>query len=350
MRRDSFKYDLPEELIASHPTQDRTQSRLFYLEPLEESFRSEHRIFNTIIDCLNPNDLLVLNDTRVMKARFFAKKETGGKVEVLIERVLEDDEAWVHIKSSRSPKEDSLLHVDMLEGRSISLRVIERSQHLFKVKSEKGVSIFDVMDSVGHMPLPPYIKRSDEDADYERYQTVYSKELGAVAAPTAGLHFDEGLLEKIKNKGVNISYVTLHVGAGTFQPVRVDNVSDHIMHKEHVHVSSQVCEAIKETRKNKGRVIAVGTTAVRSLESAAQDGELAPFNGETDIFITPGFKFNVIDALITNFHLSESTLMMLVSAFSGQENIMNAYREAIAQNYRFFSYGDAMFLLPLKHS
>ena len=343
MRVADFSFDLPEELIARYPKADRTASRLMALNG--NSGGLEHLSFVDIADKLDKGDLLIFNNTRVIPARMFGKKASGGKVEVLVERMLDERRVLAHIRASKSPK----VGTEILLEDKVKATMVARHDALFELEFHSEEPVLNVLEEIGHMPLPPYIDRPDEASDRERYQTVYNEKPGAVAAPTAGLHFDEDLLTKLKAKGVEQAFVTLHVGAGTFQPVRVDEIADHIMHAEYVEVSPEVDEQIKQTKARGGRVIAVGTTSVRSIESAAkaaaQNNELiAPFYEDTDIFITPGYNFRVIDALITNFHLSESTLLMLVSAFAGYEHIMSAYQQAVAEKYRFFSYGDAMFL------
>ncbi len=338
MRVSDFHFDLPDDLIARYPAQERSTSRLLVVD--SESGQPVHRTFRDIIDYIEPGDLLVLNDTRVIPARLFGQKETGGKIEVLVERVLNDREVLAHVRSSKSPKPGTKL---LLEGGLVA-EMVARQDALFLLRFAGEEPVVRQLEEHGHMPLPPYITREDELADRERYQTVYGHKKGAVAAPTAGLHFDEELLAALEARGVEKAFVTLHVGAGTFQPVRVDKIEDHHMHSEYLEVSEDVVEAVRRTRERGGRVVAVGTTSVRSLESAAQSGELQPFAGETDIFIYPGYTYKVVDTLITNFHLPESTLLMLVSAFAGYNEIMNAYREAIEERYRFFSYGDAMLL------
>lgn len=337
MRRDLFQFDLPDELIARQPAQQRQGSRLLYLNSASNDL--QHQQFPDLIDHIQPGDLMVFNNTKVIPARLFGEKETGGKIEVLVERILDSHRVQAHIRASKSPKAGNQLRFD--EGYSAEMQ--ERAGDLFVLKFSQPV--LTVLDNIGHMPLPPYIDRTDTEEDKSRYQTVYAEELGAVAAPTAGLHFDQQLLESIQSKGAQIAFVTLHVGAGTFQPVRADNILDHEMHSEWLQVSEEVCQQVIETKAAGGRVIAVGTTSVRCLETAARSGKIAPFEGDTDIFIYPGYDFKVVDGLLTNFHLSESTLLMLVSAFSGYQPIMQAYREAVAERYRFFSYGDAMFLL-----
>ena len=336
MRRADFRFDLPPELIAQHPVAERPASRLLHLDRATGAIAD--RGFRDLPDLLRPGDLLVLNDTRVIPARLWGRKETGGRVEVLVERVLGESEALAHVRASKSPKPGSELWFED----DVRARVAGREADLFRLVFDRPLMPF--LESRGHMPLPPYITREDAALDVERYQTVYAEKPGAVAAPTAGLHFDETLLSTLTAKGVLQARVTLHVGAGTFQPVRVDDIREHRMHAEWLRVPAEVVEAVNSTRERGGRVVAVGTTVVRSLETAALGGTLQAYEGETDIFITPGFRFRVVDALITNFHLPESTLLMLVSAFAGHETIMRAYRHAVEQRYRFFSYGDAMFI------
>jgi S-adenosylmethionine:tRNA ribosyltransferase-isomerase len=351
MRVSDFSFDLPKALIARYPKAERSASRLMTLDG--NSGEIADRVFTDIVDQLNADDLLVFNNTRVIPARMFGQKASGGKVEVLVERLVDQHTVLAHIRASKSPKVGAIIYLGN-EGvdSKVQATMVARHGALFELKFDDGQSVLTILNEIGHMPLPPYIDRPDENSDKERYQTVYNEKPGAVAAPTAGLHFDEALLAKIQAKGIELAFVTLHVGAGTFQPVKVDEIADHIMHAEYVEVSSDVVAQIKKTKGNGGRVVAVGTTSVRSLESAAKAAEchgtdlkgLTEFYGDTDIFITPGYQFKLIDALITNFHLSESTLLMLVSAFSGYEHIMKAYQHAIAEEYRFFSYGDAMFL------
>ena len=298
-----------------------------------------------MLDKLNPGDLLVFNNTRVIPARLFGRKASGGKIEVLVERMLDDKRILAHIRASKAPKPGAELLLG--DDESIKATMVARHDALFEVAFDDERSVLDILNAIGHMPLPPYIDRPDEDADRELYQTVYSEKPGAVAAPTAGLHFDEPLLAKLRDKGIEMAFVTLHVGAGTFQPVRVDTIEDHIMHSEYAEVPQDVVDAVLAAKARGNRVIAVGTTSVRSLESAAQAAKndlIAPFFGDTQIFIYPGYKYQVIDALVTNFHLPESTLIMLVSAFAGYKNTMHAYHEAVKAEYRFFSYGDAMFI------
>lgn len=337
MKTSDFNFELPDKLIAKHPPAQRRDSRLMVIDRSRGIY---HEKFPHLLELLEPGDLLVFNNTRVIPARVFGRKESGGAIEILVERQSGDHQVLAHVRASKSPKAGTKL---ILDG-GIDVQVVGRQGEFFQLEAERKWS--DILDQIGHMPLPPYIDRADELEDKERYQTVYSKELGAVAAPTAGLHFDQDLLNALGDKGVHFAEVTLHVGAGTFQPVRVDDPLQHQMHSEWMNLDEEVVEKIRKARINGGRVVAVGTTAVRCLETAAASGELRPYTGETDIFIYPGYKFRAVDAMITNFHLPESTLMMLVAAFSGYDEIMNAYRDAVNQQYRFFSYGDAMFLHP----
>ncbi len=338
MKLSDFSFELPENLIAKYPTEDRTASRLLTLDGKNGVVK--HCQFTDILDLVNEHDVLVFNNTKVIPARLMGQKSTGGQVEVLIERILQDDLALAHVRASKAPKPGSMLRLE----NAIDVEVVGRRDALFELRFVGDESVLHALESHGHMPLPPYIDRPDEDADKTRYQTVYSEKPGAVAAPTAGLHFDDAILQQLTQKGVTLAFVTLHVGAGTFQPVRVDNIEEHTMHAEYAEVPQQVVDAVAQAKANGGRVIAVGTTSVRSLESASADGELKPFFEDTSIFIYPGYHFNVVDAMITNFHLPESTLMMLISAFAGRDNVMSAYQQAIEQKYRFFSYGDAMFI------
>jgi S-adenosylmethionine:tRNA ribosyltransferase-isomerase len=345
VRRSDFSYELPTELIAQAPLAERSASRLLCLNGEDGAFT--HRGFRDLPGLLNPGDLLVFNDTRVLPARLWGQKETGGRVELLIERVTGEQSALAHIRASKSPKPDSVIYLcDERDGTPSAdlVRVTGREGELFAIES--GESLGPLLARMGHMPLPPYIERADGAADRERYQTIYARREGAVAAPTAGLHFDEDLFAALDARGIERCSVTLHVGAGTFQPVRVDDIREHAMHAEYLEVDEKACAAIAAARARGRRVVAVGTTAVRSLETASADGQLKPYLGDTRLFIYPGYRFNCVDAMITNFHLPESTLLMLVSAFSGREAIMKAYAEAAAQRYRFFSYGDAMFLTP----
>ncbi|MEH6456709.1 MAG: tRNA preQ1(34) S-adenosylmethionine ribosyltransferase-isomerase QueA [Cocleimonas sp.] len=341
MQLSDFIYELPPELIAQEALVDRSASRLLHLDTDNTPAQIHDKHFTDILDLINPNDLLVFNNTRVIPARLIGTKDTGGKVEVMIERVLDNHRALAHVRANKSPKAGGKLLLENV----INAEVIERHDTLFEIEFLHDSTVYELLETYGHIPLPPYIERDDTEDDKERYQTVFAEEVGAVAAPTAGLHFTPELLQALEDKGVETAKVTLHVGAGTFLPVRVDNLEDHVMHAEWVEVDQTTCDAVAACKARNGKVVAVGTTSVRSLESAAKKtGVLEPFTGDTRLFITPGFNFNVVDAMITNFHVPESTLLMLVSAFSGYENIMNAYKHAVKQKYRFFSYGDAMFL------
>lgn len=334
MRVADFSFVLPDSLIARYPLPERRASRLLVLDAPNGAL--VHRQFADVLDYVQPGDLMVFNDTRVIPARLFGQKATGGQLEILIERLIDEQRALAHVRASKSPKPNSRI---LLEG-GAEAEVLGRQGALFELAFSEP--LLALLERVGHMPLPPYMERSDEQSDRERYQTVYARHAGAVAAPTAGLHFDESLLTNLREKGVETAFVTLHVGAGTFQPVRVERLEDHQMHSEWLCVTPEVVEAVNACKARGGRVIAVGTTSVRSLETAARDGVLKPFVGNTDIFLYPGQPFHVVDLLVTNFHLPESTLIMLVSAFAGYRETLNAYAEAIAQGYRFYSYGDAM--------
>ncbi|HEJ9095612.1 TPA: tRNA preQ1(34) S-adenosylmethionine ribosyltransferase-isomerase QueA [Serratia odorifera] len=343
MRVADFSFDLPESLIARYPQPQRSGCRLLQLDG--PTGKLTHGVFTDLLDQLEAGDLLVFNNTRVIPARIFGRKASGGKIEVLVERVLDDHRVLAHVRASKAPKPGAALLLG--DDDSIPATMVARHDTLFELRFDDPRDVFTILNAVGHMPLPPYIDRPDEDADRELYQTVYSQKPGAVAAPTAGLHFDEPLLAALREKGVEMAFVTLHVGAGTFQPVRVETIEEHVMHAEYAEVPQEVVDAVLACKARGKRVVAVGTTSVRSLESAAkasQDAPIAPFFGDTCIFIYPGYHYQVIDALITNFHLPESTLIMLVSAFAGYQNTMNAYRQAVAEQYRFFSYGDAMFI------
>ncbi len=337
MRRSDFHYHLPEELIAQFPLPERIGSRLLCLNGNDGSVAD--RRFSDLPELLQPEDLLVFNDTRVIPARLYGRKSTGGQVEILIERLTGPNRALAHVRASKAPKPGGRIQI----GGHTEVEVIGRQGDLFEIESPDTQWLL-LMEREGHIPLPPYIQRSDEELDHERYQTVYARRPGAVAAPTAGLHFDEAMLQRIGDKGVDIAHVTLHVGAGTFQPVRVDNLDDHRMHSEQGELCEEACKKVQAARDRGGRVIAVGTTSVRCLESAAAEGALRPWRGDTRLFIRPGYCFRCVDAMITNFHLPESTLLMLVSAFAGYDEIMAAYRHAVERQYRFFSYGDAMFI------
>ncbi len=337
MKLSDFDFDLPPDLIAQYPLPVRSDSRLLYLDGAGGALQD--RSFRELCRFLRRGDLLVFNDTRVVPARLYGHKESGGRVEVLIERLESVHTALAHVRASKAPRAG----IRMTLGEGGEVRVLGRQGDLFRLEAA-GAGFPDLMRRYGHMPLPPFIERGDEELDQERYQTVYARRDGAVAAPTAGLHFDRPLLERLEALGVDQAQVTLHVGAGTFQPVRTERLEDHVMHSEYLEVSPEVCEQVQATRERGGRVVAVGTTSVRSLESAAAGGELRPFNGDTRLFIRPGYRFRVVDLLITNFHLPQSTLLMLVSAFAGCQRIKEAYRHGVAQRYRFLSYGDAMLL------
>ncbi|MGQ0622354.1 MAG: tRNA preQ1(34) S-adenosylmethionine ribosyltransferase-isomerase QueA [Panacagrimonas sp.] len=341
MKTSDFHFDLPGSLIAQHPAATRSASRLLYLpagsSPLD-------RQIGDLPELLRSGDLLVFNDTRVIKARLFGRKETGGRVEVLVERVLDAREARVQLGVSKTPKPGTLIILDQDTAR---LRVLGREEEFFRLRIEGDESWLDLLERVGRLPLPPYIRHAPDGEDEKRYQTVFAREPGAVAAPTAGLHFDEVLLRRLREHGVQIGMLTLHVGAGTFQPVRMPDLSEHRMHAERYRIGEALAGQIIETRARGGRIVAVGTTSVRALESASDEtGRVQVGEGETRIFITPGFSFRAVDLLFTNFHLPESTLMMLVCAFGGQDRVMAAYRHAIEARYRFFSYGDAMLIEP----
>lgn len=338
MRRQSFHYSLPDELIARAPTPERRGSRLLMLDGASGTLR--HGRFPDLLDCVEPGDLLVFNDTRVIPARLFGRKPTGGSVEILVERVLDDRRALAQIRASKTPKRGATIALDG----GFRARVEGRDGEFFVLDFGGDTAVSAILEAIGHMPLPPYIDRADEPADRERYQTVYARTPGAVAAPTAGLHFDQDLLAALRARGVNTGFVTLHVGAGTFQPMRVESLREHRMHRELIDVGAEVCARVAATRAAGKRVIAVGTTSLRCLEAATTGGELKPRRGETDIFIYPGHEFGAVDALVTNFHLPESTLLMLVCAFAGSRHTLAAYRAAVAAGYRFFSYGDAMFI------
>lgn len=346
MKLSDFNFDLPDELIARYPTSERTASRLLVLDGCTGDIA--HRQFVDLIDYLNPQDLLVFNDTRVLPARLWGFKSTGGRVEILVERVLDASSVLAHVRASKASKPGTTIHLSCDASSAVamfSVDVVARHDALFELHFS-GSRVIEVMNAIGHMPLPPYIDRADTSDDRERYQTVYGRRDGAVAAPTAGLHFSEEYITRCCDKGVDTAFVTLHVGAGTFQPVRVDNITEHKMHAEYIEVNAEVVAKVNAARARGGRVVAVGTTAVRSLESASASGSIAPFAGDSTIFIYPGYDFRSVDAMVTNFHLPESTLIMLVSAFAGRDHVLHAYHEAVAEHYRFFSYGDAMLVLP----
>ncbi len=338
MQRTDFTFDLPDNLIAQHPPTSRTSSKLLFIDPDTNKFKDLS--FLEFPQLLNPKDLLVFNNTRVIPARIFGHKASGGKIEILLERILNKNQILAQIRASKTPKPNTDLYLDS----DIKVTVLQQLDNFFKLEFHDTRSVYEILPEIGHIPLPPYIKRTDTSIDKERYQTIYASKLGAVAAPTAGLHFDTAMIKQIQNMGIETTFITLHVGAGTFSPIRVNDISQHTMHAEYLQVSQQVCEQIQATRARGGRVIAVGTTSVRALETATDNGIIKPYQGETRLFITPGYKFQSVDALLTNFHLPESTLLMLVSAFAGQKQVLAAYRHAVAQQYRFFSYGDAMFM------
>ncbi|MEE4330879.1 MAG: tRNA preQ1(34) S-adenosylmethionine ribosyltransferase-isomerase QueA [Wenzhouxiangella sp.] len=338
MKVSDFQFDLPEHLIAQRPLEQRSASRLLHLPGSEQGWID--RQFSDLPDLLDPGDLLVFNNTRVIPARLNASKPSGGRVEILIERLVGERRATVQLRANRKPAPGTQL----LVADGVRLRVEGRDGEFWDLVVSAGPDWAGILDAHGHMPLPPYIERVDDADDRERYQTVYGQVPGAVAAPTAGLHFDEALFERLDARGVNRAFCTLHVGAGTFQPVRVDRVEDHVMHAEWLTVDAELVASVQRTRAAGRRVVAVGTTAVRSLETAAATGELVPYTGDSQLFIYPGFRFRAVDAIITNFHLPGSTLLMLVSAFVGRDRILGAYRHAVDEEYRFFSYGDAMLL------
>ncbi len=338
MRLDDFHYELPPELIAQAPAGTRSASRLLYLEGATGALRDG--LFPDIVDLLDPGDLLIINDTRVIKARLFGRKASGGKVEVLVERVIGLHEVDVQLRVSHAPKSGSLL----LLGDGVEAEVLGRSGELYRLRFAGDDDVWALLERHGAVPLPPYIGHTPNAVDEARYQTVYAKNPGAVAAPTAGLHFDDAILGALREKGVGVETLTLHVGAGTFQPVRVQDLAEHRMHSEWYSLPQATVAALAATRAAGGRVVAVGTTSLRALESAAAAGEPVAGAAETTLFVLPGYRFRIVDRLVTNFHLSRSTLLMLVSAFGGIENIRTAYRHAIARRYRFFSYGDAMLI------
>ena len=344
MKKSDFSYDLPTQLIAQAPLQGRSDSRLLVVPQNSTGF--EDRQFSDILDYVNAGDLLVFNDTRVIPARLYGQKQTGGQVEILIERLLPAQQVRAQIGASKAPKPGST--ISLSDGTVMTVLSVDNGFYQLQFETDEPVET--VLNRLGKMPLPPYIQRTADTSDESRYQTVFAKHAGAVAAPTAGLHFDEALLDTLKQKGVQFGHITLHVGAGTFQPMRAEHVKDHVMHSEWLNVGAELCQQMLETRVRGNRIIAVGTTVVRALESASVNGVVHPFAGDTQIFIFPGYIIRSVDALITNFHLPESTLLMMVSAFTGKQRIFDAYEYAIAQKYRFFSYGDAMMLFPQDQS
>jgi len=338
LKKSDFNYDLPAELIAQAPLPERSASRLLLVPPAPAAFADRH--VRDLPDLLQPGDLLVFNDTRVIPARLFGQKASGGRVEILIERLLGGQQARAQVGASKSPKPGSRIALDA----GGEVEVLGRDGEFYLLRFDIPEPLESWLVHAGRLPLPPYIQREPGADDRERYQTVFARQVGAVAAPTAGLHFDEPLLERLRGHGVQFGHITLHVGAGTFQPVRVDDLSQHVMHREWLNVGAELVQQVRRTRAAGGRVIGVGTTVVRALESAMRDGELHPYAGETQIFITPGYRIRSVDAMVTNFHLPESTLLMMISAFAGRERVFEAYAHAIAERYRFFSYGDAMLL------
>ena len=346
MQLSDFNYELPPELIAQHPLANRTDSRLLEVRADGMNYAQlVDRQFKDILSLVQPGDLLVFNDTKVIPARLHGKKETGGNVELLIERISGEKQAWVQIRASKVPKTGSIVHIHNQSGETFSVEMIGYDGRFYEVRFPENV--FSLLERFGKLPLPPYIEHQPDGEDAQRYQTVVAKNPGAVAAPTAGLHFDEAILQELNNLGVNQATVTLHVGAGTFTPVREEDLSKHQMHYEWFSIPNETLQAIEKTKQNGGRVIAVGTTSLRALESQANSQQSS---GETNLFITPGYQFKTVDCLLTNFHLPKSTLLMLVSAFAGMNNIRSAYQHAINQQYRFFSYGDAMFLCQLENT
>ncbi|MDD4979237.1 MAG: tRNA preQ1(34) S-adenosylmethionine ribosyltransferase-isomerase QueA [Gallionella sp.] len=336
MRTDEFDFDLPEALIAQHPPAIRGASRMLHVH----DGKLDDLRFSDLLGQLREHDVLVMNDTRVIKARLFGQKHSGGQIEVMVERVLDDHEVLAQIRASKSPKPGSLMRL----ADALDVEMLGRAGEFFHLRFLADEPVLDLLERYGRLPLPPYITHAADGDDEQRYQTVFAREAGAVAAPTAGLHFDQAMLKALRDKGVQLAYVTLHVGAGTFQPVRVEFVHEHKMHSERYEIPQVTLDLIAQARARQGRVVAVGTTSLRALESAAASGELRSGTGDTDIFITPGYSFRVVDVLLTNFHLPKSTLLMLVSAFGGQKALRDAYQHAVQNEYRFFSYGDAMLI------
>lgn len=336
---DDFHFDLPQEFIARHPLSKRSDSKLLCID--KNMGHTSHRQFTDVLDLIGPHDLLVMNDTKVIPARLYARKSTGGRVEILIERLLDSQRILVQIRASKPPKVSEKL----ICSPTVHLIVLNRNEPFYELAYEKeDKSIIEIIEEIGHVPLPPYLKRIENEEDKERYQTIYARHKGSVAAPTAGLHFDEEVMQRLHTKKIEMAYLTLHIGFGTFAPIRVMNIAEHKMHAEYCHISDELCAKIKATKARGGRVIAVGTTSLRALEAVSSEGEVKPYQGEINIFIYPGYTFRSVDALITNLHLPRSTLLMLVAAFGGYETIMRAYQEAITHAYRFYSYGDAMWI------
>lgn len=340
MNKTTFHYELPNELIAQYPTQSRSAGRLLMLNGASGEIQDLR--FVDLTKMLHPGDLLIFNNTRVIPARLFATKDTGGRVEIFVERILGERNVVAQLGMSKRPRSGMRLRIDD----DVSVDVVSRRGDFYELCFECAETVTHVLDRLGHVPLPPYIDRVDEERDRERYQTVYAEHPGAVAAPTAGLHFDAAMFGQLRELGVNTAFLTLHVGAGTFKPIRINDIREHKIHPEYLRIDSDVCARMETTKARGGRIIAVGTTVVRALETAAQNGRVVPFEGETRLYILPGYRFHIVDALLTNFHLPESTLLILVCAFAGTEYTLNAYRHAVDQRYRFYSYGDAMFITP----
>lgn len=338
MHLNDFDFTLPTKLIARYPLPQRSDSRLLCLGREGDI---GHRQFTAIVDLVNPGDLLIFNDTKVIPARLYGQKATGGKVEVLVERIIDQSRMLAQIKASKAPR----IGDHLLFPKYVCLEILDRQHQFYELQyNHTDRTMLEIVESIGHVPIPPYLKRPPEESDAERYQTIYAKHKGSVAAPTAGLHFDEEVLEKLRAKQVQMSYLTLHIGAGTFLPIRINNIHEHALHSEYLMVPDSLCQQIKETKARGNRVIAVGTTSMRALETACQSGDIEPYRGETNIFIYPSYQFRCVDALITNLHLPCSSLLMLVCAFGGYERVMRAYRDAVTHGYRFYSYGDAMWV------
>lgn len=339
MHLNDFNFELPNELIARYPLMRRSASRLLRMDKAKNDFA--HHEFSAVLDLLNEGDLLVFNDTRVIPARLMGYKNTGGLVEILVERILDDQRILAQVRASKPLR----LGSQILLGQNLLLEVVDRNNQFYVLRyNDVNRPVLEMIESIGEIPLPPYMNRNPDEADKERYQTIYAKHKGSVAAPTAGLHFDDELVEKLRAKNIDMGYLTLHIGAGTFAPVRVENIHEHKMHAEYLEISTELCTKIVAARARGKRVVAVGTTSLRALETASQSGSIQPYRGETSIFIYPGYEFRCADALITNLHLPRSTLLMLVCAFGGFDKVMRAYREAVNQSYRFYSYGDAMWV------
>jgi len=339
MQLNDFNFELPPHLIARYPLVKRSASRLLCLKNNSENLI--HDQFDAIVNLIDAGDLLVFNDTKVIPARLIGRKSTGGQVELLVERILDDQRILAQVRASKAPRIGDYI----LFSQHIILEIIDRKNQFYELRyPDKSYSILELIESIGEVPLPPYMNRSPDENDKQRYQTIYAKHKGSVAAPTAGFHFDEELMQTLRSKNINMNYLTLHIGAGTFAPIRVENIEEHKMHAEYLDVPSTLCEQIKATKAQGKRVIAVGTTSMRALETASQSGEITPYQGETSIFIYPGYPFRCVDALITNLHLPRSSLLMLVCAFGGHEKVMQAYQEAVKEAYRFYSYGDAMWV------